>query len=47
VSISAIAYNSGFNTVTNFNRVFKTIVGKSPSEYQEDYFRSAYEETTV
>jgi AraC-like DNA-binding protein len=47
ISISAIAYNSGFNTVTNFNRVFKTIIGKSPSEYQEDYFRSAYEETTV
>lgn len=45
VSISAIAYNSGFNTVTNFNRVFKTIIGKSPSEYQEDYFKSAYTES--
>ncbi|NCI46788.1 helix-turn-helix domain-containing protein [Sediminibacterium soli] len=43
VSISAIAYNCGFNTVTNFNRVFKSVIGKSPSEYLDDYFRSTYE----
>jgi AraC-like DNA-binding protein len=47
VSISTIAYNCGFNTVTNFNRVFKTVIGKSPSEYVDDYFRSTYEEATT
>lgn len=34
-SISSIAYNSGFNSITNFNRVFKTIMGQAPSEYIE------------
>lgn len=45
LSISNIAYNCGFNTITNFNRVFRTVVGKSPSEYLENYFRSTYEES--
>jgi AraC-like DNA-binding protein len=36
-SIATVAYNSGFNSITNFNRVFKTITGKSPSEYVESY----------
>lgn len=47
VSISSIAYNCGFNTVTNFNRVFKSVIGKSPSDYLEHYFRSTYEESVV
>lgn len=47
VSISNIAYNCGFNTITNFNRVFKSVVGKSPSEYLESYFRSAYQEPVI
>jgi AraC-like DNA-binding protein len=47
VSISNIAYNCGFNTITNFNRVFKSVVGKSPSEYLESYFRSAYQEPVM
>ncbi|MBC6491915.1 helix-turn-helix domain-containing protein [Flavihumibacter stibioxidans] len=42
-SISAIAYNCGFNSITNFNRVFKSVVGKSPSEYVEEYFLHTYE----
>jgi AraC-like DNA-binding protein len=42
-SISAIAYTCGFNSITNFNRVFKTITGKSPSEYVETYFNNAFE----
>jgi AraC-like DNA-binding protein len=37
--IASVAYNCGFNSVTNFNRVFKSIIGKSPSLYLEDYFR--------
>jgi AraC-like DNA-binding protein len=47
VSISNIAYNCGFNTITNFNRVFKSVVGKSPSEYLESYFRSTYQEPDI
>jgi AraC-like DNA-binding protein len=47
VSISNIAYNCGFNTITNFNRVFKSVVGKSPSEYLENYIRCTYEEPAI
>lgn len=43
ISISTIAYNCGFNTVTHFNRVFKSVIGKSPHEYVDDYFKSTYE----
>jgi AraC-like DNA-binding protein len=32
-SITTIAYLSGFNNISNFNRQFKTIQGKSPSSY--------------
>lgn len=39
-SIATVAYNSGFNSITNFNRVFKTITGKSPSEYVESYLQN-------
>ena len=35
--ISHIAYDCGFNSVTNFNRVFKTVMGSSPSIYQRMY----------
>lgn len=42
-SISTIAYNCGFNSITNFNRVFKTVIGKSPSEYVEEYLLHTYE----
>jgi AraC-like DNA-binding protein len=33
--ISEIAYASGFQSLTHFNRVFKTIVGESPTRYRE------------
>jgi len=39
-SIATVAYNCGFNSITNFNRVFKTITGKSPSEYMGTYFQN-------
>jgi AraC-like DNA-binding protein len=39
-SIATVAYNSGFNSITNFNRVFKSITGRAPSEYVESYFQS-------
>ena len=42
-SISTIAYTCGFNSITNFNRVFKTIIGKSPSDYMDKYYQNAYD----
>jgi AraC-like DNA-binding protein len=40
-SISAVAYQSGFNNVVTFNRVFKGITGKSPREYLKEYHKKA------
>lgn len=34
-SISSVAYSSGFNSITNFNRVFKSVMGQAPTEYIE------------
>ena len=36
-SITSIAYLSGFNNVSNFNRQFKIIMGKTPSLYLNDH----------
>lgn len=36
-SISAIAYQTGFNNVVTFNRVFKNVIGKSPREFIKEY----------
>jgi AraC-like DNA-binding protein len=32
--ISEIAYEVGFQSLTHFNRVFRRILGKSPTEYR-------------
>jgi AraC-like DNA-binding protein len=32
--ISEIAYEIGFQSLTHFNRVFKKIIGQSPTEYR-------------
>jgi len=37
--ISDIAYKSGFNSITNFNRVFKSVRGISPKEYMNDIWK--------
>lgn len=34
-NISGIAYNSGFENISNFNRQFKKIKGITPSQFQE------------
>jgi AraC-like DNA-binding protein len=39
-NIATVAYTCGFNSITNFNRVFKTVTCKSPSEYINSYFQS-------
>lgn len=41
LNISEIAYNSGFENMSNFNRQFRTIKGVTPSEYQQQLSRSS------
>jgi AraC-like DNA-binding protein len=36
-SISTIAYKCGFKSITNFNRVFRSVTGNSPRNYMEVY----------
>jgi AraC-like DNA-binding protein len=36
-SIASVAYSCGFSSITNFNRVFKIVTGKSPSAYTLKY----------
>jgi len=38
-SISSVAYNCGFNSITNFNRVFKSVTRQAPSSYIETFER--------
>lgn len=38
--IAAVAYSCGFNSITNFNYVFKNITGLSPSEYIGNYAKT-------
>ncbi|WP_104380947.1 AraC family transcriptional regulator [Sphingobacterium sp. HMA12] len=41
-SVSFIAYSCGFNSITNFNRVFKQIIGCNPKEYIQKYKQTLY-----
>jgi AraC-like DNA-binding protein len=34
LGITQICYESGFNTLSNFNKQFKDLQGKTPSEYR-------------
>jgi AraC-like DNA-binding protein len=36
-NIATIAYSCGFNSITNFNYVFKSVTGVSPRDYINDY----------
>ncbi len=36
-SISTVAYECGFKSIANFNRVFKCLKGSSPREYVDNY----------
>lgn len=38
LSISEIAFKSGFNNIANFNRIFKTIKKTTPSQYREEFY---------
>lgn len=37
LQITTVCYQSGFNTLTNFNRQFKTIMDMTPTQYMEQY----------
>src|ERR1700748_446275 len=36
LTLLGIAYDSGFNSKTTFNRAFRQMTGKSPAEYKND-----------
>ena len=36
ITLLGIAYDSGFNSKSTFNRIFKQMTGKSPVEYKTD-----------
>ncbi len=40
-NIAAVAYQSGFNNVVNFNRVFKSITKQSPGDFIKQYHQQA------
>ena len=35
LSVQDVCYQSGFNNVSNFNRIFKRVIGKQPSKYMK------------
>ena len=37
MSVYEIAFKSGFNNIANFNRSFKAIKNRTPSQYREDF----------
>jgi len=37
LNIAEIAYKSGFNNITHFNRIFKKIKGCTPTQYRRDF----------
>lgn len=39
-TITEVAYDSGFNSVSQFNRAFRKHVGRTPSEYRADLTRN-------
>ncbi|MDR0431331.1 MAG: AraC family transcriptional regulator [Tannerellaceae bacterium] len=41
-TVSEICYKSGFNNLSNFNRIFRKKKGITPTEYREKYARSRF-----
>jgi len=37
LSVSEIAFNCGFNNIANFNRVFKKLKNRTPSQYRNEF----------
>jgi len=38
LSVSEIAFKSGFNNIANFNRIFKSIKNTTPSQYRDEFY---------
>lgn len=41
INISQVGYESGFNTLSNFNRQFKEVTGQTPLQYRKEYLKAA------
>jgi AraC-like DNA-binding protein len=46
-SISTVAYECGFNSIANFNRVFKSVTGSSPRQYLGNYYNNVNNSTKI
>ncbi|WP_296703481.1 AraC family transcriptional regulator [Algoriphagus sp.] len=40
INVSEVCYESGFNTLSNFNKQFKDRIGKTPITYRKEYLES-------
>jgi YesN/AraC family two-component response regulator len=38
LSVSEVAFKSGFNNIANFNRIFKSVKKTTPSQYREEFY---------
>jgi AraC-like DNA-binding protein len=41
INISQVGFESGFNTLSNFNKQFKEVTGQTPLQYRKEYLRVA------
>lgn len=41
-TIAEICYKCGFNTISNFNRTFKSVKGLTPTEFRASYKKNAF-----
>lgn len=39
LSINQISYDSGYSTISNFNKQFKEVTGKTPLQYRNEYLK--------
>jgi AraC-like DNA-binding protein len=46
-SVSTVAYKCGFKSITNFNRVFKCLIGSSPRVYIDNYLNNVNRLTKI
>lgn len=42
MTILEISFRCGFNTISNFNRTFKSVKGITPTEFRESYKKNTY-----
>ncbi len=42
MTVMEISFKCGFNSISNFNRTFKSVKGVTPTEFRESYKKNAY-----